>query len=255
MDRFIEIDGRNFYFEGPDDRYLANLTEENESSLAEFAKNHIPNDATIIDIGANIGFVSTLFAAYNTAARIYAIEPGKMNFKYLKNNVSKNNLMNVFPRNFACSDSNYLTDFFENSAWGYLDINQITSDGSLSNITEVKTVDSFVSEERLERIDLIKIDVEGFERQVLSGMNHTLSSHSPKIILEFNTYCLICQGRQDPFSFLEEINAKFSHKYRFARPGEDKELLIQLPNKDFEKNFIHTNIIEHGSVDDLLLFN
>lgn len=81
----------------------------------------------------------------------------------------------------------------------------------------VKTVDQFVGELDLLSVDLIKIDVEGFERQVLDGMQTTLSRFNPKVILEFNTFCLICQGRNDPYSLLEFIKSTFKHKYIFSR--------------------------------------
>ena len=254
MHKEVEVNGRNFKFEGHPDRYLENLSESNEFALAEYAKHHIPKGAKILDIGANIGFISTLFASYNPSSIVYSLEPGAENFNFLKQNIAVNELGNILPHNIALGNSNYFAEFEENSAWGHLGGNKKQSNPTVG-LTRVKTVDQFVLDEGIESVDLIKIDVEGFERQVLEGMTFTLNEFNPKVIIEFNTYCLICYGRTDPFSFLELIKEKFEFKYIFSRTRQETNLFSKLENFDFEKKLIHLNIIEHGSVDDLLLFN
>jgi FkbM family methyltransferase len=250
----VVINGNVMNFQGHPDRYLENLSENNEFALTQYAKNHIPDNATILDIGSNIGFISCLFASYNPNSTVHAFEPGAQNFNFLRQNIVGNNISNVIPHNLAMGATNYIGRFLENSAWGHLESSANIFEPNLETAV-VKTVDQFVSELDFKSIDLIKIDVEGFEMQVLNGMEKTLSRFNPKVILEFNTFCLICQGRNDPYSFLEFIKYTFKHKYIFSRNQDEERLLSKLEDENFERNLLHKNIIEHGSVDDILLFN
>lgn len=120
MNKVVVINDKEMIFEGHADRYLENLSEDNEFALTQYAKHHISSNSTILDIGSNIGFISCVFAGYNPNSTIYAIEPGIQNFNFLKQNIIKNKISNVIPHNLAMGSTNYSGKFSENSAWGYL---------------------------------------------------------------------------------------------------------------------------------------
>jgi FkbM family methyltransferase len=254
MKRKISIEDSEYVFEGHEDHYLEHLTTSGEDAFTQYAKNFVPEDAVILDVGANIGFISTIFSHFNPSARIHAFEPGEKNFKYLDKNIKKNNLKNVTPYNLACGSENYVTTFRENSAWGYIDSElQVDSPGSKCLI-RVTTIDQFVEDNEISRIDLIKIDVEGFEKHVFDGLSHVIEKFKPKIIFEFNTFCMLSYGRTNPFDFLTWIEKNFENRFRFSRPGESQDLLIPLPNDGFVVKALHENIVDHGSVDDFLVY-
>jgi FkbM family methyltransferase len=250
----LKIQDSYFDFAGHPDGYLEHLEKRGEPSLEAYAKQFIPADSTIIDIGANIGYVSALFSVYNPTATIFAIEPGEKNFGYLNENVKHNDFNNILTRNFAVGASDYSTGFEENSAWGFLNL----SDGSTrrpgQNATQVKSIDSFVFEEKIQKIDLIKIDVEGFEKFVIDGMLETIKKFSPKIIFELNSFCMIAYARTDPYHFLELIDDLFENKFILSKDLETSELLTAIPKEGFIRNALHSNIVTSGSVEDYLVY-
>ena len=99
-------------------------------------------------------------------------------------------------------------NFFENSAWGYIDEINIAGKTSL---TSVLTLDDFVEKLDLEKIDLIKIDTEGFESHIFEGGLKTIHKFKPKIIFEFNTFCMLAYGKRNPIDFMELIKDNFKN--------------------------------------------
>jgi FkbM family methyltransferase len=249
----IQIAGKELTFYGHEDSYLDHLVQGKESNLAEYSRDLVPSNAIILDIGANIGFVSALFSVCNPDSTIYALEPGAKNFDYLTKNIEKNHLSNVHPLQIAASFENSRNGFNEHSAWGYLDSKENHSVGTQT--VEVMTIDSLVLKLNLQKVDLIKIDVEGFEGQVFEGMRETLKRFNPKVIFEFNTFCMLAYGRRNPLDFLEYIDKSFTNIFRFAHASTKDGLTIQMDRKNFSISALHENIVSHGSVDNFLVWN
>ena len=108
------------------------------------------------------------------------------------------------------------------------------------------TLDAFVDEHDLQRIDLIKIDVEGFEPEVLAGARRTLERFHPSVLLEFNSFTLIAYGNHNPRTLLETLLDTFPHVYRF-QAGK----MIEIRDDASRLAFLHDNLVKHGCVDDL----
>jgi FkbM family methyltransferase len=234
-------------FDGHADQYLNHLSQGGEKNFLTFAKQYIQDGSTIIDVGANIGFVSSVFSSVNPNGKIYALEPGDLNYSFLTKNIAINKLMNVIPFKLAVSNKSGFSYFNENSAWGYLE--------ERVGITKVITLDEFVEEEKLLQVDLIKIDVEGFEDQVFEGMVNTLSRFNPKVIFEFNSFCMLCYGKRNPLEFMKKISENFSTIYRFNKEFGEKDLLLACSLENFAVESLHQNIVFDGSVNDYLVYN
>ena len=74
--------------------------------------------------------------------------------------------------------------------------------GGLANtIINVVSIDDFVNEHKIQRLDLIKIDVEGFEAEVIKGAAKTLAGLKPRVFVEFNSYSLIATRNVNPRDF------------------------------------------------------
>jgi len=145
----------------------------------------------IFDVGAYTGLMSLLAAAVNSKAQIFAFEPLEAQFQYLKRNISINNFDNIIiPVQKAVSDKESLVKiniafcpFLPSSA-------SIISDHH--NVTDIKeqvmvntiTIDSFVKERNIDKVDLVILNVETAEPNVLNGMTETTQEHHPIFIIE-----------------------------------------------------------------------
>ncbi len=249
----VSIFERTLTFDGHADQYLEHIALGGEDSFIQFARNHLQNGSIVLDVGANIGFVSAVFSIANPDGQVYAIEPGPQNYQYLSENIRNNSLKNVTPVNVAFSDVAGYQGFHENSAWGYLDgsLSQESKFGS----AKVATLDEFVIENRLPSVDLVKIDVEGFEVRVFAGMKETIARFNPKIIFEFNTFCMLTQGKADPIDFMNSISSMFQTIHRFNKETAGANLLIPVSKENFAIEALHQNIVLDGSISDYYVYN
>lgn len=171
-----------------DDWIQENLYFLGEYEKAELTsiKQFLNHDSIFIDIGANIGLY-TLFASkiINKNGQIISFEPFSENFKSLAKNVSLNRVSNVSLEKMAIGEKDGVIKL-------YYDENEKNS-GMVSTISlekgaqeEVKLIslDSYLKNESFTKIDLIKIDIEGFEHSALLGMKSTLTRYHPTLLIE-----------------------------------------------------------------------
>ncbi|MCL2009485.1 MAG: FkbM family methyltransferase [Synergistaceae bacterium] len=132
----------------------------------------------VLDVGSWVGD----FAAYASAkgATVYAFEPSENNYDYLLKTAQLNK--NVYPVKKGLSNVKSTVAFINNeeisSASG------IVSDvppNSKGHFIETTTIDAFVEENALNRVDFIKADIEGYERHMLEGAVKTLRKFAPKL--------------------------------------------------------------------------
>lgn len=179
------IAGHKFFFDPATDiglELLAMGTFE-KNAIAQCA-NFIRPDGVVIDIGANIGVHTVHFAACARLGSVICFEPARSTFTYLLRNVG--HLSNVIPLNVALSDSTGLQPFFvaaDNAYSGLKDTNRkVTSHQEL--VACLKGDDILLEMLRNRRVDLVKIDVEGLETEVLTGMREFIVTHRPVIFCE-----------------------------------------------------------------------
>jgi FkbM family methyltransferase len=149
----------------------------------------------VIDIGAHIGYFTLLAArAVGSAGRVYSFEPDPANYRFLCHNVALNGMdkiVTTVPQ--AVADTSETKPFFadaKNSALSSLS-REGRSDGAMP--VECTTVDDFI--DRGERIEVVKLDVEGGEVHALRGMRRTLTDPSAvALFVECNPTALASAG-------------------------------------------------------------
>lgn len=143
-----------------------------------------------LDIGANIGLQSIRMSQNcGEAGLVYAFEPLKHIQEKFRKNITLNNCPNVILFPFALSDTAGNAEVkIDEQTWnqGTFSLSQSQSGQTTHQIT-IKTGDTMPEIQNLHRLDLIKIDVEGFEFHVLRGLTNTLKKHKPRIIFEYDT--------------------------------------------------------------------
>lgn len=149
------------------------------------------NANVILDIGANTGIYALTAKAVSPGAQVYAFEPLQQMFSKLSRN-SKINNYDIVCVQKAVSDKNGKAIIYETGAdhVAAASLNAETrAYGVLEKETEVETItlDSFVEDKNLKKVDLVKIDVETHEPAVLEGFKKYLPVHRPDFIIEVLT--------------------------------------------------------------------
>lgn len=146
-------------------------------------------DAQVIfDIGANTGIYALTAQTVNPQAQVYAFEPVKRVFKKLKHNAELNDYP-IRAFELAASNENGTATIYDSPEEHVLAVT-VNKDLSLDDVetipTEIEIVrlDTIIEREGIDRIDLMKIDVETHEREVLEGMGGYLAKFKPDMLVE-----------------------------------------------------------------------
>lgn len=166
------------------------LTGVWEKTVSEQLTRYIKPGNTFVDIGANVGYHSLFVASLlNGTGSVHAFEPIPHLCKQINSSIKKNVFSNVHIYQIGLGEKDleiplYIRD--ENmggsSIFEFPELNLVKP----SSTTEIniKSLDEVIKEEP--KIDLIKIDVEGYEFEVLRGARKTLKKYHPVIFLEFS---------------------------------------------------------------------
>ncbi|GAB3521743.1 FkbM family methyltransferase [Emticicia fontis] len=171
----------------------------------------------IFDCGANIGMATIFFKWLYPEATIYAFEPQTKTFEFLQQNVKNNNLSNVYCYNLALSDEEGTISFYESDSQNLM--GSILEDRVVGTKIEVQTkrLSDFITQ----KVDLMKIDVEGAENLII------------KDLVEKN---LLNKGKVDQIimEYHHKIPKQKSSIGTFLKPFEDNNFEYQV-RTDFDK--------------------
>ena len=179
-----------------------------------FVRN-IQEDWCILDCGANIGYYSILFSRLAPRGRIYAFEPTPT-IEKLRKNLTYHNISNVTIIEKALSDrAGELVD----------DIYQIWGSDPLHKSFLFTTIDDFMDEYELKRLDCIKIDVDSYDFAVLRGAEKTISEFNPYIMVELN-HALNLRNE----NVVQALEWIYSQGYESAEVYDSENFLIKKRN-------------------------
>ena len=210
------------------------LRGEFEPELGSYYRRTLHDGSVVLDIGANIGAHTLPLAhAVGPAGRVIAIEATEYAHEKLRRNLELN--PDLVPRvclihSILVSDPAKPVETAIASSWPLHDKEDVhpTLGGALRSVgrAQARTVDQVVTETRLSRIDLIKLDVDGHELSVIQGAHDTLKRFTPPLLMEFAPYCH--EGREHDFTTL--INELLAYGYRFQDPQSGRELPCHVPD-------------------------
>jgi FkbM family methyltransferase len=125
---------------------------------------------TILDLGANIGLASAWFRAHYPAARIVAVEPDPDTFAKLERNLGADDAVTLVQA--AVGRESGEVDLFRPPGYSIASsVSEAHADGGSSTRVRACTIDELCAEHRLDRLDLLKLDVEGAELDALDGFS------------------------------------------------------------------------------------
>ncbi|MFP6900534.1 MAG: FkbM family methyltransferase, partial [Opitutales bacterium] len=172
----------------------------------QFFTDNIKEGMRVLDVGANIGYYTTLFSRLvGSTGSVVAFEPDPTNFSLLEKNCKANGCKNVKLENLALSDQGGVAKLHLSEV-NRGDHRMSSSDTNLETI-EIKTVrlDDFLNQERA--FDLLKMDIQGHEFHALKGMGDLLNQEGLIMVMEFWPKALREAG-SDPVELLDYLRSK-----------------------------------------------
>jgi FkbM family methyltransferase len=203
-----------------------------KSDSSDHVLDHLGKSELIFDIGTNIG--QTAFNMFRTQKNkqlnplIYAFEPYPRTFEKCEANRKLNpQITGVQAFNLGLGTQKGSLQMSRNgSNSGAF---RMTTDTANSISVPVTSLDEFVAEHQIPRIDFIKIDVEGFELQVLQGSWKSIRQFKPVLVFEYSVTNMEAQGGNIPAALneLREMNYQISTKEGIRDLTTILELKIQ----------------------------
>jgi FkbM family methyltransferase len=158
-----------------------------EREQLNFSKKFISN-ATVVDCGANTGNHSLFYSVF--ARRVISIEASDIRVSEIRERLARNDISNVIVLNCGVgSENNVLMPFYHatgdnQGVSSFLD--EFAPGNSFTKHVNLRTLDSIVIELKIPKVDFIKIDVEGFDYEVLKGSRTIIERDSPVIQIEYH---------------------------------------------------------------------
>jgi FkbM family methyltransferase len=157
-----------------------------EQETSAFIVASLPENGVFLDLGANIGAITIPIHVRRKDVKIVCVEAAPWIYKYLKQNLVRNGAQAVYTINSALfyTDNEIFNFYSPKDKFGKGSLSSVFTDDAVP-VSTIR-VDTLVKNLGLERVDMIKIDVEGYEGHVFRGATTLLGGiNAPDIILEF----------------------------------------------------------------------
>ena len=197
-----------------------------------------------IDIGANIGHHSLFMS--RCCDQIHAYEPYELVRRQLELKIQRNNIQNIHVHKVGLGQIDCELDFFapqgDNTGTGSFIATHDVENNKLFGKLQIVNADNHIAMLGLHHIDLIKMDVEGFEKNVLIGMKVTFEKYRPILFMEFSA------DTQKSFYGEEEMMSLLPVDYcvKFVEVDKPIGIFFNQPKhhyKDFDFNIAGGNIV------------
>lgn len=196
------------------------LGQDYEPSLAQRIVSCLKPDAVFVDVGANIGYFSLLIASrLGDQGKVIAFEPNFDNCELLKLSIKVNGLKNIqlYPYAVADREEEFLLETDGSNGWirpvqsqpnagAQLSAGDQNGEGAGERRLLVKSVVLDHVLRDIQRIDAIKMDIEGAEPRALRGMNALIQKHRPIIFTEFSPGMISAISQAQPEDYLAALH-------------------------------------------------
>jgi FkbM family methyltransferase len=174
----------------------------------------------VIDIGANVGCLAFQAAQLvGERGRVIAVEPNPDNLQLLYAGILLNEWANVQVLPCAAWDVSGIMSLKGGASNTYLVLAAPLDEGRA--YTQLVRLDEALAS--LDRVDLVKIDIEGHEPRALRGARELIEKHRPILLTEFNPRCLRNVGGVAPIAYAEQLLAGYSRLRVITAFGDDAE--------------------------------
>jgi FkbM family methyltransferase len=259
----VNLDGTPVRVRGEQgDAYWISLShggaDTSATSLLRVVRAHLPDGgrgAVLLDVGAHIGLSSLAMAlAAPDHALLLAVEPDPVNVGHLRHNLVTNGLERarvVEGALGALGGEGRLRVDAGNSATAHLVTAPSATEGAGRAVraVPVERLDRLLMRHDCERLDVMKVDVEGSEEHVLAGAGDMLARYRTLVHIEFNLWTLMAVAGSNPRTVLENWAAAFPHIVAFGDDGSPWPLTTQ----EHLMWFLYVTVTSRNGLGDLIL--
>lgn len=189
--------------------YYGGWELEELHALRDCMRSIAPSKGIFLDIGANIGTHSLYMSKYSSL--VLAIEPYQPVLNRLHELIKLNKFTNIRTFDVGYSDTAKVLAFYEpttmNTGTGSFDP-VFSKNKKVSGKLKLVVGDTHLAEQGINHVDIIKVDIEGFERYALMGLKNTLRKSRPVVVFELN----VVEGG---FQTKEKMLETFPESYQF----------------------------------------
>jgi FkbM family methyltransferase len=192
------------------------VARQHHRALLPLFRQCIPPDGVVVDVGAHAGQFAKLFARHVTSGRVYAIEPSAYSRSILSVVKRLHRLTNLAIVPVALGDTTgearLSTPIKASGSYAFglahLGAPEARWPAIASEMVSETTLDALAAELRLDRLDFIKVDIEGREMRFLVGARQTIARFRPGLLVELNDAHLARAGdtMADAFALLAGLD-------------------------------------------------
>jgi len=219
---FVEMDGAKFQFHDAGS-FFVTYEEIITDKIYQF--NTTSANPLIIDCGANMGLSVLYFSKTYPNAKIIAFEPEEDIFPVLESNVKAYNLQNVTLHKKAVWDEVTTLKFFTDKGMG----GSVTNTYKDQEPTLVETVP--LADFLYEKVDFLKMDIEGAEYKVLKSCSHLLPNVQ-HLFVEYHSFINEEQHLDDLLLLLKQAGFRYHLKQSFSRQHPFTDTILACENMD-----------------------
>ncbi len=211
-----------------------------EPITTELIKKNVKEGMVCIDLGCNLGYYAILESKLvGKTGKVIAFEPSPLTFKFFKENLSLNEISNVDSFNVAIGDVDGTIKFLvtEQSNWSTVIQGDLPEyyKGRIIDVPLV-TLDNFSKNHHVNKIDFIRMDIEGYEDKVIQGMTEIIKKFKPDLYLELH---IPQMGIERTTKFLKKLqDGNYELEYYVPRIADTPWI------SDIKKDVIKSNISE-----------
>jgi len=241
MNKSVSIDGVTYSIQSDDD-YLGWVGDDFDPHMVQLFKTLIVPGDVVADIGANIGLTALLFSSL--AKTVYAFEPSASTYRFLEENLKTAHANNVVAVNVGLGskkESSTITFSDNNRSGGFVSNLIQPKNGHITEKINIDTLGDYFNDQST-KPSFYKVDVEGFELEVVRGGVDLIKSTKPILVLEMNHFCLNVLRRVTVPDFIDFMRSVFPFLYAI---DTDNSVIADLHHPDQAYMVMHEHVVRH----------
>ncbi len=208
-----------------------------EPGILNIFKKELKSTDIFLDVGANIGQHSLYASRF--CERVISFEPIKRLYDQFNKSVVENNILNIQAFNYALGNKKEELPIYSSDVNMGASSIMVSENRKVEQVIKVLRLDDEYEKMNISKIDFVKIDVEGYELNVLLGMRDIIQEHKPKILVEYTPFFY---NKIDKSIGKNLYDFLVDNKYEIWDVGNLGEKYVKVESFDDIKDMDQTNL-------------